>query len=332
MQLAQLEALLQAARLGSVSRAADALFVSQPALTARLNALEEELGSVLLVRGRRGARLTDAGRAFLPYAARAVETADEGRALVARLERGESGELAIGAAPAISAYALPPALRDLQKRFPDLRLSVRSGHSEEVLGLVLADAVQVGLTRALLHPEIESIPLYQDELVLVCDSRHRFAKDARIRPAAISGERLIMFDRTSSYHELTSAMLREAGVAPGQLMELDNAEAAKKMVEEGLGIALLPRTAVLREIADRSLRVVSVIGFPTVKRQIVALRRRDSGEPLKPLAALLDLLSDGGQRRAQTSATVTSRAARTARARRTSVVSSRAPRRSARAT
>ena len=137
MLFTQITAFVETARRQSVSRAAEALFISQPALTARLKGLEGDLGAQLFVRGPRGMRLTDAGNAFLPYAVRSLETLTDGRMQVNALERGGAGRLAIGAAPAVSTYVLPPLLKRFSEGFPRVLVSVRTGHSEEILDLVL---------------------------------------------------------------------------------------------------------------------------------------------------------------------------------------------------
>src|SRR5919107_696224 len=111
MLLGQVEAFLEVARLGNVSRAAEALYVTQPTLTARIQALEKELGEALFVRTGRGVRLTDAGRVFLPNAERAVQAVDDGRQALADLRSASAGRLALGAAPAVSTYVLPPVLK-----------------------------------------------------------------------------------------------------------------------------------------------------------------------------------------------------------------------------
>ena len=85
--------------------------------------------------------------------------------------------------------------------------------------------------------------------------------------------RLILFDRTSSYYELTNALFRPAGSLPSGVLELDNIDAAKQMVLAGLGIALLPTTAVARELRDGTLRRVDLVGTPPIERRIVAVRR-----------------------------------------------------------
>src|SRR6186997_2430453 len=295
MLIAHVEGFLETARQGNLSRAADALHVTQPALTARLHALEEELGSALFVRSRRGMHLTDAGRAFLPYAQRAVLALDEGASLVTALGRGGTGELVLGAAPAISTYVLPGLLLRFIQRHPGVRLVVRTGHSEEILEMAIRREIDLGLVRELRHPEIESRPLYDDELVLVAHHSHPFALRDRIDLAEMVEARLILFDRTSSYYDLTNAFFREAGVAPAGVMELDNIDAAKQMVGQGLGIALLPHTSVASELGDGRLRAIDIEGAAPIRRRMVAIRRRDIGPPSGPVAGFLDVLSRVGE-------------------------------------
>ena len=292
MLLSQLEGFVEIARRGSVSRGAEALFVTQPALTARLKSLESQVGAQLFVRTGRGVRLSEAGHAFLPYAQRALEAVSEGHRLVGEVARGGAGELALGAAPAVSTYVLPAILERFHLEHPNVRLAVRTGHSEEVLDLVLHEQVQIGLVRALRHPEIESVPLYEDELVLVANPAHRFAAAGEIAVEEMSEEQLILFDRTSSYHDLTSAFFREAGVVPRGVMELDNIDATKKMVRQGLGVALLPHTAVAEELEAGTLRSVTIADAVPVRRRIVAIRRRDAGPPAGVVAALLATLEE----------------------------------------
>jgi DNA-binding transcriptional LysR family regulator len=288
---AQLTAFVEVARQGSVSRAAENLLVSQPALTARLKRLEEELGASLFVRQPRGMRLTEAGEAYLPFAMRALDTLAEGRHVVNAYEGGGAGRLALGAAPAVSTYVLPALLKRFAVGHPRVAVSVRTGHSEEVLDLVLREQVDLGLVRALRHPEIVNTPLYEDRLVLVVEPEHRFASRRGIEVAEIGQEQVILFDRTSSYHELTSAFFRRAGVLPAGVMELDNIDAAKKMVQEGFGVALLPGTAVAGELEAAVLREVAITDAEPVRREIVAIRRRGGGRPSGSVAAFLETLS-----------------------------------------
>ena len=292
MRLEQLDAFVEIHRRGSVSQAAEALFVTQPTLTARLKGLERELDAVLFIRSGRGMRLSEAGRAYLPYAERTLDAARAGRRLLAELARGESGHLALGAAPAVGTYVLPRILTQFRRTHPKVALAVRTGHSEEVLELVLREQVEIGLGRALRHPDVEAIPLYEDELVLVVDPTHRFAEAGAVGTEEISEVQLILFDRTSSYHRLTNEFFRGAGAVPRAVMELDNIDAAKKMVEQGLGVALLPHTAVAGELEAGALRAVRLSDAPALRREIVIFRRRDAGAASGALEAFLNCLSD----------------------------------------
>jgi DNA-binding transcriptional LysR family regulator len=292
MLLSQIEGFLETARHRNLSRAAEALHVTQPALTARIQALEAELGTTLFVRGRHGMDMTDAGRAFLPYAERAVVALDAGASLIGELRRGGTGELVLGAAPAVSTYVLPALLVRFTRQFPKVRLVVRTGHSEEILEMALRREIDLGLVRELHHPDIESHALYDDVLVLVAAGSHRFGERATVGLHELADARLILFDRTSSYYELTNAFFREAGVAPSGVIELDNIDAAKQMVGQGLGIALLPHTSVAAELVDGRLRAIDIEGVAPIRRRIVAIRRRDIGPATGQVAAFLDVLRD----------------------------------------
>jgi DNA-binding transcriptional LysR family regulator len=290
IQLVQVEGFLEVARRGSVSRAAEALFITQPTLTARLQGLERELGSPLFLRTPHGMRLTDAGRAWVPYAERALRALVDGREALQQVMNASAGHLMIAAAPAVSTYVLPELLERFVATHPRVEVSVRTGHSEDVVELVLRDEVQIGLGRAIRNADLELRPFHTEDLVLVCAPDHPFTKHPAVSLAEVAAQKLIMFDRTSSYYEITQGAFLSAGVSLRGLMELDSIEAAKKMVERGLGVALLPASAVAREVAGKTLRSVKIKDAPPMQNTIVAFRRRDAGKPEGIVAAFLDLL------------------------------------------
>jgi DNA-binding transcriptional LysR family regulator len=287
---AQVEGFVAVAREGNLRRAAELLYVSQPALTARIQGLEAELGTPLFRRTRTGMELTHAGRAFLPYAQRALESLRGGAALVAELSAGVTGELAIGAAPAVSAYVLPELLARYTQRFPNVRLVVRTSHSEALVDMVVRGEVQLAVVREMRDARIVNRPLFEDELVLVARPDHPFAQAGRIDVSAIHGAQLILFDRTSSYYDLTNALFRGAGVIPRGVMELDNIEAAKRMVERGLGVALLPGTAVARSLVDGTLSEVALAGVEPIERRMVMVEHQAVREQPDIVAQFVALL------------------------------------------
>lgn len=290
MLIVQLEGLLEVARTGNVTRAAEALGITQSALSARMRSLETELGAPLLARTSHGVHLTPAARSLLPYARRVIQTVAEAR--TALIGSAPAQRLALGAAPAVSTYVLPAILKRFRALHPEVRASVRTGHSEEVLEMVLADEVEIGLIRSLRHRDVESHALFDDELVLVARPEHRFARAGRITLGEIAEEQLILFDRESSYTEQTSALFRDAGIVLRDVMELDNIDAAKKMVEQGLGISLLPGSAVRDEIRSGTLRAVEIAGARPIRHRMVAVRRRSAEPPSAWARAFLRLLAD----------------------------------------
>jgi DNA-binding transcriptional LysR family regulator len=273
--LPQIEAFLEVARRQNLSRAAEALFLSQPTLTARLQRLEAALGEQLFVRTRRGMRLTEAGDAFLPYAEHALRALADGRERLSELRQGMAGRLVLGAPPTVSTYALPALLARFSSAHPGVRLTVKTGTSEEILEMVLHDQVQLGIMRALANQEIERVPLYTDTLVLIAGPGHRLARSRsgrRARLADLAGEVLVLFGRSSSY--------------------LDNIEAAKKMVERGLGVSLVPSSTVAAELAAGTLARIELVDAAPARREIVVVRRRDAGPPSGAVAAFLDMLAE----------------------------------------
>jgi len=293
--LSQIEGFIEIARQGNMRRAAYSLSISQPALTARIQALEEELAASLFRRTHSGMVLTPAGRAFLPHAERAMEAIRSGGSLVRELEHGVIGELALAVAAAVSAYVLPEILVRFTARHPDVRLLVRTGHSEEIVDLVARGEVDLGIVRQLRDARVRSLPLYEDELVLVARPDHPFAVAGTVDVAEISHAQLILFDRTSSYYDVTNALFRVAGVIPRGVTEVDNIEAAKRMVERGLGVALLPGTAVADALTTGSLREIVLAGTTTIRRRIVAVERlgpRPSSPFLDTLWGLLDRIPE----------------------------------------
>lgn len=275
MELGQLEAFVQVANFRSFSKAAEVLFLTQPSVTARIQTLERELGEELFERTGRSVRLSDAGTAFLVYAERALKEVQEGRDALEALRNAEFGNLRIGSAPTISAYALPRILKAFRARYPGVSVSVRTGHSDRIMEMVLGDEVQIGMVRGLMHPELEAVHLYDDEVVLVTDPSHPFAGEGSAPVDAVGGQPLIFFDKGSSYFGLIHGYFRDAGIIPVHAMELDSMEATKKMVEQGLGIAFLPRVSVERELKLGLLVEVTVTGAPPLRRPIAFIYRRN---------------------------------------------------------
>jgi len=289
LDFGQLEAFVQVAAHHSFSRAAEALQLTQPSITARIQALERELGEKMFERGGRSVRLTDAGTILLPYAERILQMVREAKESVEEVRSVQAGRLRLGSALTISTYVLPRILRTFHSRYPGVEVMVHTGRSEQVLNMLLSDEVQVGLAHSLIHPDVETVDLYADEVILVANPDHPFAANRQATIEEVGSQPVILADRGSSYYGLTHGLFRQAGVVPNVAMELDSMEATKRMVEEGLGIALLPRVCLERELKQGLLTEVAITNAPAISRQI-ALIYRKSRKRVRTVQAFLEVL------------------------------------------
>jgi DNA-binding transcriptional LysR family regulator len=253
--------------------------------------LERELGEELFERGGRGVRLTDAGRVFLPYADRILQQIQEVRDAVEEVRNVQLGSLRLGCAITISTYVLPQILHRFCAAHPRVDVVVRTGRSEQVLNMLLTDEVQVGIIRALSHPDLETFHLYDDEIILVSFPEHPFAQTGSATLAEASREPIVLFDRGSSYYGLIHDVFRKASVIPNVAMELDSLEATKRMVEQGLGIALVPLVTVERELRTGTLVRVELRDVPQLRRPISLVYRKNRKRS-RTVQAFVDTLAE----------------------------------------
>ena len=290
MELRQLEAFVEAQRRGSITRAADALDLAQPTVTARLRSLERELGATLLVRGRRGVTLTAAGRRFLPRAIAALEAVRRGVADTRSAREAHGGFLTLGLASDLALYLAPAALARFARTHADVEVTVRSGRSRAVAEALRADEIEIALVSQLVVlPELASRPLVTEDVPVVVGRTHAFARRARVSMEDLAMSGVVIRDPAAYLHTLTLGYFAAAGTAPRILMELDNTEACKRVVLAGFGAALLPEMAIRDELRRGELVALRIEGASTAKRTIHALWRAGA-EPSATANALLKTL------------------------------------------
>lgn len=290
MELAQLEAFLQVAHHRSFSRAAEALFLTQPSVTARIQSLERELGERLFERTGRSVTLTDAGHAFMPHAQRAITAVQEGTDAIEAVRHGDVGSVRIGASSSIATYVLPNIFKHFREQRPRVHVHLSTGNTEDIIERLLAGEVHLVVTRLAQHPEIDSLHLYNDDLALVVSPSHPFAAKGRVSIAEAGREPFLFFERSSSYHSLIYSMFLRVGVVPESVMELDSMETTKHMVEAGLGIAILPVVSVEREVANGTLRRVEIRDMEQPAQREVGvhiLRNRAINPPIRDFLRLI---------------------------------------------
>jgi DNA-binding transcriptional LysR family regulator len=294
VDIPRLEAFIEVARLGSMRAAARSLHLGQPALSARIVSLEDELGARVFERTKRGVRLTLAGRALLPHAERTLEAVEAGRTAVSQVEQGDEGELALASVPAINASLVPELVARLRRFHPGVHLYVRTGPAERIVELVADGTIQLGLIRQtvpLRDTRVRATPLYDERLVLSARPDHPFVAGGPIPLTRLGDATLVFYDRGSDDFESSQALLKEAGVSPYGVIEVDSVDTARRLVERGLGVAFLPSTTAVPEFEVGLLEAVAILDVRTVTRRVVALERARAST-WTPVQTLRRLLSD----------------------------------------
>jgi DNA-binding transcriptional LysR family regulator len=290
LELAQLEAFVQVAHHRSFSRAAEALFLTQPSVTARIQSLEREIGDRLFERTGRSVTLTDAGHAFMPHAQRALTAVQEGTDAIEAVRHGDIGNIRIGASDTIATYVLPGVLKRFRLERPRVHVHLSTGQTEDQVEKLLAGETHLAVTRLTQHPEIDSLHLFNDDLSLVVAPGHPFARKGSVSLGEAGKEPFLFFERTSSYHTLIYSMFLRAGVVPESVMELDSMEASKHMVEAGLGVSILPVISIQREVETGSLVMVNLKDMEQAAQRDVGvhvLRGRTLAPPIRDFLRLL---------------------------------------------
>lgn len=275
MDIQELEAFWWIAQTGSFNRAAERLFLTQPSVTARIQALEKDLGQTLFERKPRGVRLTDAGRALLPHAERVLQDVRKARQALRELEMASGGTLSVGSALTTSTYTLPRILSRFKAQYPSVDLSVRTGRSQQVQQLVLDDTVQLGLIHGpLANPEILAVPLYHEPILLCVPPGHPLSGRPLVTAEDLAPEPFITADRNSGYWSLVEQFWAASGLSPRVTMELDSIEATKRMVVARLGIGMLPASTVELELSKKELVSVPVEGAEHLIRETLLIHRK----------------------------------------------------------
>ena len=295
MEFEQLRGFVETARQQSFTKAAENLFLSQPAVSLQIKALEEELGERLFDRRGRRVNLTDAGRVLLERATRILDLVDRTREDLASLKGVEIGSVRVAASDTNCAYILPPVVKAFREARPGVEIHLVDRMSPEVVRLVLAGDVDFGLaTLPVIDPRVSATPAFVRQDVVVCGPGHPLASLASIGLQEICEYPQLLLAKGSTTRALMDRLLMEQGLVPQVAMEFGSIEVIKKFVAEGMGVAVVPDVAVRREVAAAELVSTPVNGLPGrhvgIVQRVGAPASRASEAFLDTLSAQLEML------------------------------------------
>ena len=262
MNLHDLQTFVSIAQLGGVTRAADQLHRSQPAITRRVKLLEDQLGVPLLERGPGGSMLTEAGRTFLPYAEAVLAALKDGAQAVQALQGEDHGLVSLAIVGTLAGTTILEQLRRFSARHRNARLDLRTANSFEVSDMVRRGEVSLGLRYfGDPSPELISQQISEERVVVVCSAQHKWGGKRLRDPERLRTDQWLALPMTrhrDSFAHLLARQLASAHLDDAPVMVIDSLTAQKRLIEAGIGIALLPESSVQEELRLGTLRTIDI--------------------------------------------------------------------------
>jgi DNA-binding transcriptional LysR family regulator len=286
------QAFIAIADQGGFRKAAEALHITQTALTRRLQNLEASLGVKMVERTTRSVALTSIGRDFLPRARRLLDDLSASLVEIRETGKAQRGDVSIACVPTVGIQYLPRVIQEYSARYPDNRIKIFDHASSGVADAVLRREAEFGINiGGSHHPELESIPVLRDRFVLICRDDHALAKKRSLTWKQLEPYPLIFAGDVSGNRPLLAQALEGRNLALQSFYEVQRSSTAVGLVAEGVGAAVVPSLAMQKGAYPR-IRTIPLTD-PVVSRKLVLVSRKTAH--LSPAAqALYDLIRKSG--------------------------------------
>ncbi|HMG01642.1 MAG TPA: LysR substrate-binding domain-containing protein [Edaphobacter sp.] len=276
MELRNLASFVAVAEQLSFVRAAERLHLSQPALSAQIQKLEEEIGVQLLFRNKRTVRLTDAGRVFLAEAHATLARAQQAVERAQKADRGEIGRLRIGFVSSAALAIVPPIAVAFRRQFPGVTLDLMNLRTSSQLKNLVNKTIDVGFLRLpVAHDQLDITVIHREPFVVVLPADHALAKKRQIRLSDLGAERFVAYGRrwAPGFYDAVVQMCTSQGFSPNITQETGEMYTAIALVAAGAGVAILPKTVVLAQSQGVVMKPLPLAAG--VSEIAIAVRRKD---------------------------------------------------------
>jgi DNA-binding transcriptional LysR family regulator len=304
LDLQKLQIFCEVARQRSFTRAAEALYLTQPTVSQQIQALERQMKVRLFERLAKEVYLTESGQVLYNKAAALLNMAQEAELAVREAAGISAGKLALGVGVTLATYILPELLHRFNMTykagpntthngsFSPVKFDITLGNSETLAHKLLKNEVDLGLLGSPIeaHPLLELHPFLEDKLILVVNSEDPWVAEKRssVSLADIGNRPLLIRERGSALQAFVERMLDAGHVHPEQYLIMANLEAIKRSVEIGLGAAIVPALSVKRELEAGRLYALNIEGVE-VGRTFIYAHHKDK-EMTRPARAFLELV------------------------------------------
>ena len=267
MDLRQLEIIRAIADTGSFTAAGEKLHVSQSAISRQILLLEEELGEPVFHRIGRRIRITPAGESLLQLSHRVFQDLQETVSTISEKRDSLSGTIRLVGGMTVCLYVFPTLLAEVRRVHPHLDLKVTVGSAERSIAMLRSGAGDLGMiTLPVEATDLVSVPVLQEELLLITYPAHPLAKKKSIAPADLDRQDFVLFETGSITRRLVEQFFAREGVNPEVIMETENVEIIKAMVRSGLGISIIPSQAAASDVKAGQLFRSRIAGHSLVRQ------------------------------------------------------------------
>jgi DNA-binding transcriptional LysR family regulator len=266
VDLRQLEILRAVADTGSFTGAGQRLHLSQSAVSRQILLLEEELKEQLFLRLGRKVRITPTGTTLLGLSQRLFDDLEQTRASIVESQQRVTGSLRLVGGMTVCLYVFPPLLKAFRKDYPDVDVKVTAGATPRLIRQLRAGAADLGLlTLPIADPNLVSVPVMREELLLVTAPQHPLARRKHITPQDLVRQPFVLFEQGSGSRRAIEEFFVKEQIAPKVVTETENVEIIKAFVRVGMGVTIIPYQAVAREVRAGTLFCARIVGTQLVR-------------------------------------------------------------------
>lgn len=266
MNIDHLEAFMYVVQLKSIHKAADALFLSQPTVTARIKTLERELNTQLFARHGRGLSLTEHGREFIPYAEQIIQTYKEGKKIMKARDSHE--EVIIGANVITSQYFIPYALPLWKQANPQLRFKFVSAPNDVLIEKLLQKQADIAFIKDTANESLQKEQLLDNSVRLVAYPDHPLYGEENITPIRLAEEPMVFFECGAFDWNRIHKLFEVGKVEPRIEFQVDHLEVAKSIIKSRCAIGFLPYLCIKNELASGELIEIDVTHLIQIKQHV----------------------------------------------------------------
>ncbi len=268
MTLRQLEIFMAIVNTGRFTTAAQKLFVAQPSVSGQIHALEQELGEELFVRLRnRKIHLTESGLILKDHAVHILHQVEMARMDIASFSHEPSGRIRLGFAGHQLTSMIPPAISAFHNRYPRICVDIVNGTTPQLVEALRTNRLDIAvLNLSSGARELDISVLLTESLVVVARKSDPLARRRTVEAKTLKDTPLVLYDQTTSMRQLIDAFFRRSGINPNIILELSSVEAMKRMVQAGLGVSIIPESALLGVADSDGLQALRIRGNPLTRQ------------------------------------------------------------------